>query len=132
MKLGALDLVQKPIEGRDLVGRIMEAVGQKCWCCELFDACHGATERVAKLTARQRQIMELMMEGHSGKAISAELGINQRTVEKHRAHILKKLGGKSILALTQLSLAVSGTGFCGDPIPGRGNLVRTTEAGQKN
>lgn len=123
MRLGALDLIQKPFEDRDLIGRITDLLGQKCWRCDSFDACHGAAAQVANLTRRQRQIMELIMAGETGKSVSASLGLNQRTVEKHRAAAMQKMRGTSILALTQSILADSGMGFCGYPIPGRKNIV---------
>ncbi len=123
MRLGALDVVQKPIEGNDLVARISDALGQKCWHCDFFDRCQGASDKLSNLTARKRQVLDLVMAGHSGRSISLVLGINQRAVEKHRAEIMKKMGAKSIFDLTQLFLASSGLGFCGSAIPGRRNPV---------
>jgi two-component system CheB/CheR fusion protein len=123
MRMGALDLLQKPIADADLLASIANALGRKCWCCESLVSCHGATDRVSDLTARQRQLMDLTMAGYSGRSISADLGINQRTAEKHRASMMKKMGAKSIFALAQLLDASSGTGFCGDVIPGRGGTA---------
>jgi two-component system CheB/CheR fusion protein len=123
MRMGALDLLQKPIADADLLASIANALGQKCWRCDSFVSCYGAMERVSDLTARQRQVMDLTMAGHSCRSIAADLGLNQRTVEKQRAEMMKKMGAKSIFALTQLLSASSGTGFCGDAIPGRGSTV---------
>jgi len=67
-----------------------------------------AAIHVARLTARQRKIMELVLAGHSSKCIAAELGISQRTVENHRAAIMRKTSVKSVPALVQLALAASG------------------------
>ena len=64
-----------------------------------------AANHVAGLTARQRQILELVLAGHSSKCIAAELGISQRTVENHRAAIMWKTSVKSLPALLQLALA---------------------------
>jgi DNA-binding CsgD family transcriptional regulator len=68
-----------------------------------------AAERLAHLTRRQHQIMELVLAGQPSKIIAADLGISQRTVENHRASIMKKAGVKSLPALARLSLAAAGT-----------------------
>jgi two-component system CheB/CheR fusion protein len=64
-----------------------------------------AATRLAGLTARQRQIMELVLAGHPSKNIAADLGISQRTVENHRAAVMKKTGSHSLSALIRLALA---------------------------
>jgi len=70
----------------------------------------AAATRLADLTARQRQIMELVLAGHPSKNIAADLGISQRTVENHRAAVMKKTGSHSLSALIRLALdADSGT-----------------------
>lgn len=66
-----------------------------------------AAARVASLTRRQRQILELVLAGHPSKYIAADFGIGQRTVENHRAAIMKKTGTKSLPALARLALAAA-------------------------
>ncbi|UXN66109.1 LuxR C-terminal-related transcriptional regulator (plasmid) [Phyllobacterium sp. A18/5-2] len=63
-----------------------------------------AAGQLAELTPRQCQILKLMLAGHPNKNIAADLGISQRTVETHRASIMKKTGTKSLPALTRLTL----------------------------
>lgn len=60
--------------------------------------------RVANLTPRQQQIMALVLAGHPSKNIAADLNISQRTVENHRAAIMRRTGAASIPALVRLSL----------------------------
>ena len=55
--------------------------------------------KVTGLTSRERQILDLILDGHSSKSIAADLGISQRTVEVHRATIMKKIGTKNFAAL---------------------------------
>jgi DNA-binding NarL/FixJ family response regulator len=64
-----------------------------------------AADRVARLSPRQRQIMELVVAGHPSKNIAADLGISQRTVENHRAEIMKRTGSKSLPALARFAFA---------------------------
>ena len=74
---------------------------------KLFARREDAAARVASLTPRQRQILELVLAGHPSKNISVDIGISQRTVETHRAAIMKKTGTKSLPALARLALAAA-------------------------
>jgi RNA polymerase sigma factor (sigma-70 family) len=65
---------------------------------------NDVTTAFASLTARQREIMDLVLAGHPNKFIAADLGISQRTVENHRASIMKKTGAKSLAALVRLAM----------------------------
>jgi DNA-binding NarL/FixJ family response regulator len=67
----------------------------------------GTASDLRRLTARQRQIMNLVVAGHPSKNIAADLNISQRTVENHRASIMKRTGSKSLPALTRFALAAS-------------------------
>jgi DNA-binding NarL/FixJ family response regulator len=69
-----------------------------------------ATSHFATLTPRQRQIMNRVLAGQPSKNIAADLGICQRTVENHRALIMKKTGAQSLPALVILALTVSWNG----------------------
>jgi two-component system CheB/CheR fusion protein len=53
--------------------------------------------------------MEMVLAGHPSKNIAADLGISQRTVENHRASIMKKAGVRSLPALARMALAAAGT-----------------------
>ncbi len=69
-----------------------------------------AGSRFAQLTPRQRQIMELVLAGQPSKKIAADLGLSQRTVEGHRASIMKKTGATSLPALARLAFVVTWNG----------------------
>jgi two-component system, chemotaxis family, CheB/CheR fusion protein len=66
-----------------------------------------AATRVANLTTRQRQVLDLVLAGHPSKIISADLGISQRTVDTHRAAIMRKTGSKSIPELVRTALTAA-------------------------
>jgi DNA-binding CsgD family transcriptional regulator len=66
-----------------------------------------AALQVASLTLRQRQILALVIAGHPSKNIAADLGISQRTVDNHRAAIMRKTGSKTLPALIRTALAAA-------------------------
>ena len=76
-----------------------------CWRRRARD-CASAT-CVATLTSRQRQILDLVLAGHPSKNIAADLGISQRTVDNHRAAIMRKTGSTSLPALIRTAIAAA-------------------------
>jgi DNA-binding CsgD family transcriptional regulator len=76
----------------------------------LFGVYEAAEKRLAGLTDREYQIMKMVLAGHPSKNIAADLGISQRTVENHRASIMKKTAAKSLPELARLSLVADWAG----------------------
>ncbi len=107
MKSGATDFIEKPIRGVELLAGIARALEQSKDAGKLVAWRKDAAMHVAGLTARQHQIMDLVLAGHPSKNIAADLGISQRTVENHRASIMKRTGSRSLPALARLALAAS-------------------------
>ena len=105
MKAGAADFIEKPIRRDELFASIERALEHIRDSAKLSVRQEAAAMRLAGLTARQRQIMELVLAGHPSKNIAADLGISQRTVENHRAAVMKKTGSHSLSALIRLALA---------------------------
>jgi two-component system CheB/CheR fusion protein len=105
MKAGAADFIEKPIRRDELFASIERALGHTRDLAKLSAWQEEAATRLAGLTVRQRQIMELVLAGHPSKNIAADLGISQRTVENHRAAVMKKTGVHSLSALIRLALA---------------------------
>ena len=68
-----------------------------------------AASKIESLTARQREILELVLAGASSKNIAADLQISQRTVDNHRAAIMRKLGARSLSAMIRTALAAAST-----------------------
>jgi two-component system CheB/CheR fusion protein len=111
MRAGAADFIEKPIRRNELFASIEHALEHSRDSGKLSVRREAAATRLAGLTARQRQIMELVLAGHPSKNIAADLGISQRTVENHRAAVMKKTGSHSLSALIRLALAADpGTG----------------------
>jgi two-component system CheB/CheR fusion protein len=109
MKAGAMDFIEKPIGRDELVASIEHAVDISRDSNKLLAWQESAADNIAGLTTRQRQIMEMVLAGHPSKNIAADLGISQRTVENHRAAIMKKTGAKSLPALARLALTAAST-----------------------
>ncbi|MGL4967690.1 MAG: response regulator, partial [Inquilinus sp.] len=110
MKAGASDFIEKPVGRGELLAGVERAVEQSRDANKLAAWREAAANHVAGLSARQRQIMELVLAGQPSKNIAADLGISQRTVENHRAAIMKKTGSRSLPALARLALAAARTG----------------------
>ena len=111
MKAGVSDFIEKPIAERELRVSIRHALELADDAGTLLARREFAASQVAELTPRQRQIMDLVLAGHPSKNIAADLGISQRTVETHRASIMKKTGAKSLPALARLALAAEPNRF---------------------
>jgi two-component system CheB/CheR fusion protein len=105
MKAGASDFIEKPVSGADLLESIERALAQSLDSNKLSAWQAHAAHQLIDLTTRQRQVMALVLAGKPSKIIAADLGISQRTVENHRASIMKKTGSKSLPALARLALA---------------------------
>ncbi|MFV3132082.1 response regulator transcription factor, partial [Niveispirillum sp. KHB5.9] len=110
MRAGAADFIEKPFRRADLLASIGQALERAQDGGKLLAWRQQAASHVAGLTARQRQIMDMVLAGHPSKNIAADLGISQRTVEKHRAAIMQKTGSRSLPALARLVLVADWDG----------------------
>lgn len=101
MKDGALDFIEKPFRDQDLLDRVQQAL--------TWDEEHRSKnlealsiqERIATLTPRETEVMELVVQGCANKVIAQDLGVSQRTVEIHRARVMEKMGMRSLAALVR-------------------------------
>ena len=110
MKAGALDFIEKPIGREELIASIERALEMSQDSNKLLEWRESAATHLAGLTPRQREVMERVLAGQPSKNIAADLGISQRTVENHRASIMKRTGSKSLPALARLALVAAGGG----------------------
>jgi two-component system CheB/CheR fusion protein len=117
MKAGASDFIEKPVGRIELLVSVERALEQARDSGKLLAWQESAANHLASLTARQRQIMDLVLAGKPSKNIAADLGISQRTVENHRAAIMRKTGSKSLPALARLALAAARDGLQDDAGP---------------
>ena len=107
MKAGACDFIEKPVSKAALLASIAKALAQSHDIGIVIAHQQEAAKLVASLTTRQREVMQMVLAGHSSKNIAVDLGISQRTVENHRAAIMEKMGVRSMAALVRLALAAA-------------------------
>jgi two-component system CheB/CheR fusion protein len=113
MKAGAIDFIEKPVDGADLIPSIARALELSQDSRKRVAWKDSAANQIAGLTPRERQIMDLVLSGLPNKIIAANLGVSQRTVEYHRAAIMRKTGAGSLPALARLAIAASEGGGVG-------------------
>jgi len=99
---GAADFIEKPVARDRLIASVRSALGRSGYSRRASTSRNEALDHIANLTSRQRQIMALVLAGQPSKNIAADLGISQRTVENHRASIMRKTGANSLPALARL------------------------------
>jgi FixJ family two-component response regulator len=102
IKAGAVDFLTKPIDASQLLERIRAALQYSAQNHAALTAKSGLRERVMKLTEREREVLALAIAGLQNKDIARKLGISYRTVEIHRAHVLRKTGVRSLVDLARL------------------------------
>ncbi|HET6564957.1 MAG TPA: response regulator transcription factor [Xanthomonadales bacterium] len=113
MNLGAMGFVLKHSAAEELILAVRAAANGRTFVSpaiagELFQALRdgrgGEEDMVSKLTLRQREILKLLVNGHSAKVIAARLGISRRTVEFHKYSMMEGLGVKTTAALIRFAL----------------------------
>jgi two-component system CheB/CheR fusion protein len=107
MKAGAADFVEKPISSAGLLSCIRCALNQTGDVPVPPSWREAVTQRFGALTARQREVMALILNGQPNKTIATRLGLSQRTVENHRAAIMRKFGANSVAALVRIALGTT-------------------------
>lgn len=104
VKRGALDFLEKPFRNQTLLDRINEALKLDAARREQEAQLVRIESCLAMLTAREREVLELLIEGKTSKEIARKLDLSPRTVETHRAHIMEKLGANSLPELVRVVL----------------------------
>jgi two-component system response regulator DctR len=98
LKRGAFDFFEKPFNDNKLMDRVHEALAASL---QASDAA-AIQARLAGLSSREREVLDLILDGKMNKVIADQLGISMRTVEVHRAHIFDKMSVKTAVELARL------------------------------
>jgi len=104
MRQGALDFMRKPFREQDLLDRIQEALEHEAGMRNVLLDRARILERIATLTAREHEVFERVAEGQANKVIAIDLGISERTVEVHRAQVMKKLEVRTLAQLVKAKI----------------------------
>jgi two-component system response regulator DctR len=105
LKKGAFDFIEKPYDEAEIVRRVQAALAYSAQKLDAESSRASVTARLAGLTERERQVMDLLLLGKMNKVIAAELGIAIRTVEVHRGRVLEKMGVRTAVELALLLAA---------------------------
>ena len=104
-KSQALDFLEKPFDEAQLRKAIDTAFALEERRMQRRDSRRGDAEKLGRLTAREREVLEHAARGLHAKEIAAALGISPRTVEVHKTRIMEKLGVRNVAELVRFALA---------------------------
>ena len=102
MRAGAVNFLSKPVNGETLLAAVGEAVQIDLEARRDNAEIVVAHERLTTLTARERQVLERVVEGRLNKQIADELGTGVKTIKVHRARVMQKMDSKSLAQLARL------------------------------
>ncbi len=106
MRLGPVDFLHKPLDPQVLLTTVRAAL-------EKASLVRSNSARLSALTPREREILEMLIEGKSSKMIAADTGLSLKTVENHRMHLLAKTGAENTPDLVRLAMVAGVTRAAG-------------------
>lgn len=109
MQAGALDFIQKPFNDHELLDRVAQAMSRDAHNRGVLQEKHEIRKRLESLTPREREIMDMVVDGKANKVIAGDLQLSQRTVEIHRARVMEKMLATSLAHLVRMVIAADGT-----------------------
>jgi RNA polymerase sigma factor (sigma-70 family) len=104
MQHGAFDFLQKPFRDQDLLDRIQRAIARDSERRESLGEHARIEAHLESLTAREREVLDLMVKGKQNKQIAQELGVSPRTIEIHRSRVMEKMDAHSVAELVRMML----------------------------
>jgi FixJ family two-component response regulator len=102
MKRGAVDFLAKPVDGTLLLAAVRSALERNAGARMVALQRGALAERLARLSVREREVMEQVVQGRLNKQIAAALGIALQTVKQHRARVMEKMEARSVAELIRL------------------------------
>jgi FixJ family two-component response regulator len=108
IKNGAHDFIEKPFNPNTLLKKIERALAECGERCDDAQRMRGVQDRLARLTAREAEVLDRVVAGDSNKTSAIRLGISQKTVETHRFRIMKKMEAKNLPELVQMVMFARG------------------------
>lgn len=105
MRNGAVDFMHKPVQGQALLKSVAAALTNGRTPHAEHAQHEDITRRLARLTRREREVLERVVNGELNKNIAADLGISERTTEHHRQSVMRKMEAKSLAMLVHMMSA---------------------------
>lgn len=105
---GVVDFLEKPLDDVYLLSRIDQCIAQEKENKRRLRASEDASRRLARLTAREREVFDLVLTGMLNKSIADKLGISIKTVEVYRSRVMEKTGASSVQELVKFSFSAQG------------------------
>jgi FixJ family two-component response regulator len=103
MQAGAIDFVEKPFDNELLLDRIQRAVAENVRAGSERIKRIEIAERMQLLTPREREVLDLVVAGQTNKGVARHLDISEKTVEIHRANVMRKMQAKSLADLVKMA-----------------------------
>ena len=105
VKEGAIDFIEKPFDYKQVVALVRECLARDAAARATRAARRASAERLAQLTQREREVLDLVVAGKTNRDIGEVLDISVKTVEAHRARLMEKVGAESLAELVAAALA---------------------------
>jgi len=109
MKAGVVDFIEKPFDEDVLLKAVRTALAQEESVSARLTLRAEVEARVEQLSQREREVFEAIVDGESNKSAAQKLGISPRTVEIYRAHVMDKMGAKTLSELVRMALFREGS-----------------------
>lgn len=110
MRDGAVDLLEKPIDEQRLIDRVQQVLKQIRERLQVQRQLETVAARLALLTPREREVLDLVVSGKRTKVVAAELGLSTKTVDAHRANIMEKMRVHSVAELVSTVMEAQAAG----------------------
>jgi RNA polymerase sigma factor (sigma-70 family) len=105
VKEGAIDFIEKPFDYKQVVALVRDCIARDAASRAAREAQRVCAERLAQLTQREREVLDLVVAGKTNRDIAEALDISVKTVEAHRARLMEKVDAESVAELVQAALA---------------------------
>jgi FixJ family two-component response regulator len=96
LKGGAIDFIEKPFDDQRMLDLVHKALALDAETRRHTAAQAGAAARYASLSAREREVLDLLIEGQTNKSIARSLGLSAKTVETYRANVMQKMAAPTV------------------------------------